>query len=455
MGHPGTLPVPNMKAIEYAIKAGLAFNSEIPHETKFDRKNYFYPDLPKGYQISQYDQPCCVGGFIDVPLDDDKKRVRLRRVHLEEDAGKLVHPVGANYSLVDYNRSGTPLIEIVTEPDISSSEEAYLLAQKVQEVCRYISVSDVDMEKGHMRFDMNISLNDGDGNQVTEISEIKNLNSFRSLKKAIEFEAVRHKEAYEKGERLIHETRGWDDDKEASVSQRSKEDAPDYRYFPEPDIPKIVLSSDLVSKIKRTLPEMPEERKARFVEEYGISKKEAGTIIANKYVAEFFENTLSELIEWASTLEGKESKKDDEKKKLAKLASNWLLSELYGLMRPERVKIQEIKITAENFAELIALVYEKKVNSSAAQEILKEMFMTGNDPTHIMNEKGLKQVDDIDELSLVCDTVIQENNEVVESIKEGKESALQFLMGQVMAKTKGSANPQKVMEILKTKIIGG
>lgn len=452
MGHPGTLPVPNKKAIEKVIMAGLTFNSEIPHESKFDRKNYFYPDLPKGYQISQFDQPFCEGGVIEIDVEG-KKDIRLRRIHLEEDAGKLVHPVGADYSLVDYNRSGTPLAEVVTEPDINSPEEAVAVAKTVQESMRYVGVSEADMEKGHMRFDLNLSVQDDDGNQLTAISEVKNLNSFRSLQKAAEFEFARHKDAIAAGEELKKETRGFNDDTEETYSQRSKEEAQDYRYFPEPDIPTITLTSDFVSDLKRAIPELPSGRRVRYSEEYGLSDDDIHVLVSEKVLGDFFEQAASEVIEWVRS---NDTSKDVEKaqKKIVKTLSNWMLSELIGLMKVDKISIEEVKITPENFAELVSLVYGKEVNSSAGQTILKEMYETGNDPSHIMNEKGLKQVDDVDELGLICDEVIKENPEIVEQIKGGKETAIQFLMGQVMKKTQGSANPKTAADLLKKKILG-
>lgn len=457
LGHPGTLPVPNRKAIEFILLAGIAFGSEISQETKFDRKNYFYPDLPKGYQISQYDQPFCEGGRVVVDSrqrvegSEESDAVRLTRIHLEEDAGKLIHPTGVSYSLVDFNRAGTPLVEIVTEPEIHSADEAVAIAKKIQETCRYLGISKVDMEKGQMRFDINVNLKDGE-RKITEITEVKNLNSFKSLKKAIDFELERHREAFLRGEKLIHETRGWDDENEVSIMQRSKEDAPDYRYFPEPDIPMIKIDAALLSRVKRMLPEMADKKLERFIEEYGLSKTEAKIIVANKAISEFFEKTASECLEWVESFEGEISRKDEAQKKIVKLVSNWLLSELFSYLKEEKLEINQIKITPENFAELVALIYEKKINSSAGQKILREMFETGNDPSHIMNEKNLKQVDDIDELSLVCDQVILDNKDVVKRIKSGDQSPLQFLVGQVMAKTRGSANPQKTLKILKDKI---
>lgn len=452
-GQPGALPVPNKKAIEHVITAGLAFNSEIPKKSKFDRKNYFYPDLPKGYQISQFDQPLCEGGVVEIEVEGEKKSIRLRRIHLEEDAGKLVHPVGADYSLVDYNRGGTPLAEVVSEPDINSPEEAVAFARTVQEVMRYVGVSQADMEKGHMRFDLNLSIQDENGEQLSQISEVKNLNSFRSLQKAAEFEYARHIHAIENGESLAKETRGWLDDKEETVSQRSKEEAHDYRYFPEPDIPTMVFDTAFVSNLKRALPELPEQRRSRYKEEYQLSDEDIAVIVSDKELGDFFESVASEVIEWVQSHSDKKISSDENRVKIVKVASNWLLSELLGLLKADKVSISKVKITPENFAELVSLVFAKEVNSSAGQTILKEMYETGNDPSHIMNEKGLKQVDDIDELSLVCDAVIKENPVIVEQIKAGKESAVQFLMGQVMKKTQGSANPQKAVEILKEKLL--
>lgn len=451
LGHPGVLPMLNRRAVDYILLAGLAFGSEISSETKFDRKNYFYPDLPKGYQITQYDEPFCLKGRIEINLDGEVKKVALKRIHLEEDAGKLIHPAGVDYSLVDFNRAGAPLIEIVTEPVIHSAREAVQAAKKVQEICRYLNIAEADMEKGQMRFDINVNLNDEAGKRLTEISEIKNLNSFKSLEKVIEYELARHEEAYENGEKLVHETRGFDAEKGVSLPQRSKEEAQDYRYFSEPDIPVLKITSALVERLLSLMPELPEAKRKRFQDEYGLGEEETRILIADKKVAEFFENAASECLEW---LESYREGKKGEEKKILKLLANWLLSDLFGLMKEQKIMIEGLKMTAENFAELVAMLYESKVSSAAGKEILKEMFQSGGDPSHIMNVKGLKQVDNIDELELYCDQIIAENPEAAAKVKNGKAGTLQFLVGLVMKKTKGKANPAKLGEIFRKKILG-
>lgn len=417
LGHPGVLPVINEEALRKVIKTGLALGSRIQEYSKFDRKNYFYPDLPKGYQISQYDKPLCLGGAL--------QGVRIRRVHLEEDTGRLIHPEGADYSLVDFNRAGVPLMELVTEPDIKSAKEASRFAQELQLILRYLGVSDADMERGQMRVEVNISLKGG------HKAEIKNLNSFRAVEKSIEYEIER-----QRNEKAIQETRGWDDIKGKTYSQRIKEEAKDYRYFPEPDLPPLHFTKEQIKDIQDKIPELPQSKRQRFAKEYTLGDKEIEVFIQNKDLGEYFEKVVSELGE----------------ARLVKLCANYLLTDLQGLLKRAAVVDENFRITPENFAEFIKFIGEGKLSSKMAKEVLAEMFSTGADPSHIIEEKGLVQISDKSELEKIAEKTIAENSKAVEDYKKGKENSLQFLMGQIMAQTKGRANPQVVRQILLTKL---
>ncbi len=448
---PGTLPVINQEAVRKVIKTGLALSSEVPEYSKFDRKNYFYPDLPKGYQISQYDNPLCLGGFLAV----NGKKIRVTRVHLEEDTGRLLHVEGAaprlaegepgsrsqsdlgNYSLVDFNRAGVPLMELVTEPDIVSGIEARKFAEELQLILRYLNVSSADMEKGEMRVEVNISLSP-DKKLGTKV-EIKNLNSFRAVEKGIDYEIKRQQELLEKGEKIIQETRGWDDAKGVTVSQREKEEAHDYRYFPEPDLPPLHFKKADIEKIRSEIPELPQQRRERLKKEYKIEDKTTEIFVQNKDLGEYFEKVVSEFdakLPHEDLLE------------LIKLATNYLITDLLGLLKNAAISDEDFLITPENFAEFIALIKDGKISTPAAKIVLKEMFGTGADPSQIIEEKGLEQVNDIVELEKIVNEIIKNNPKVVEDYKKGKANAPQFLIGQIMAKTKGKANPQVVRDIL-------
>lgn len=453
-GQPGTLPVPNRQAIEFTQLAGLALNCEIAKNSKFDRKNYFYPDLPKGYQISQYDQPLCRNGVLEIPnpirqlADQSPKKIGITRIHLEEDTGKLIHPKGANYSLVDFNRAGVPLMELVTEPDIESGADARLFCQKLQQICRYLDISDADMEKGNMRCEANISLyKEGEEKLSGTKVEVKNINSFKFVEKAIDYEIKRQAEALKKGEKIIQETRGWDEAKGETVSQRTKESAHDYRYFPEPDIPPFQFTEDYIENLRRKLPELPEAKKQRFISEYGLSGENVDVIAGDRNLAEYFESVVSEIKE---KLNCKEFQVGEEK--CLKLAANYMVSELQKYLVKNGQKIEEVKITPENYAELIGFVAEGKINSSAAQAVLEEMYQTGGDPSQIIEAKGLLQVSDEKELETAVDNVIDKNPKSAEDYKKGKTNALQFLVGQIMKETKGKANPKIAGEILINKL---
>ncbi len=456
LGQPGALPHPNKQAIEWTILLGLGLGGKVNQLSKFDRKNYFYPDLPKGYQISQYELPFIYDGFLKIGEDN----IAITRIHLEEDTGKSRHPEGKDYSLIDYNRSGTPLIEMVTEPTIKDTETAKKFCQRYQQILRYLDISDADMEKGQMRCEANVSIQEKgkwkyEGNceikplgnyKLNPKVELKNINSFKAMEKAINYEVERQKKALEDKEKLIQETRGWNEKKGKTIRQRTKETADDYRYFPEPDIPPIKIDSKWIEEIKTGLIELPTKKKDRFIEQYDFDDETAELLISDKSMADYTEKVISELRAWI------DSGGDDwerQKKKLAKSASNWLVGELFKHLKKEGKKITDIKITPENFAELICLVYENKINSSAGQKILEIMYEKGGDPTNIMQEEGLEQMDNEKELEDIVKNILNKNKDQVKQYKEGKTTVLQYFVGQTMAATKGKANPQKIPEIIK------
>lgn len=454
LGHPGTLPMPNKKAVEYVIAAGLALNCKINTKSKFDRKNYFYPDLPKGYQISQYDKPLAYEGYLEL----ENKKIDITRIHLEEDTGKSFHPKKTNHTLIDFNRAGTPLMELVTEPVIKDSKEAKKFCQKYQQILRYLEISNADMEKGEMRCEANVSVQEegkfeyknkeikalGDYKLNNKV-EVKNINSFKALEKAIEFEIKRQTDLIKKGEEIKAETRGWNEDKSETVSQRVKETSADYRYFPEPDIPPLEIDGKWLAKIKASLPEMPNEKTTRFIREYGIKSDIAEILVSDKKIANWSEQVISELEAWIEA-NGDDSERQD--KKLARTASNWITGELIRHLKSENKKISEIKITPENFAELISLVYQQKINPTAGKEILEIMYKKGGDPTDIMQETGLEQIDNDEILEKEVKEVIRNNPDQVKEYLAGKVNIIKFLLGKVMAKTKGKANPQAAKKML-------
>jgi len=442
MGHPGTLPVINEEAVKKVIKTGLALNSSIPENSKFDRKNYFYPDLPKGYQISQYDEPLCKGGFLTI----DGRKIDITRVHLEEDTGRLIHPPATDFSLVDFNRAGIPLMELVTEPDITSAKEAKAFAEELRLVLRYLGVSDADMEKGEMRVEANISISDGlpagrQGKKLGTKVEIKNLNSFRSVEYGINYEIARQEKVLKAGKKVVQETRGWDAAKELTVTQRIKEEAHDYRYFPEPDLPPLQFASADVEKIRAEIPELPQGRRGRFKKEYGLVFQEIEIFVQNKGLGEYFEKVISEF----------PPRLPREKiLKLIKLAANYLISDLQSLLGGMLVTDKAFKITPENFAEFVGLIKQGTISSKIAKTVLQEMFMTGGDPSNIIEAKGLAQITGKNEIEAAIQKVISRNPQAVEDYKKGKGNSLQFLIGQVMAETRGKASPGMTGDLLKT-----
>ena len=432
LGHPGTLPVINREAVRKTIKTGLALNCEISRHTFFERKNYFYPDLPKGYQISQYQTPLCKNGFLEI----EGKKIRIQRIHLEEDTGRLIHE--KECSLVDFNRAGIPLLELVTEPEIESPKEARKFAEELQLILRYLDVSDADMEKGEMRVEANVSLSEQKDILGTKV-EIKNLNSFKAVEKALEYEIERQKKILESGKKVIQETRGWDPAREITFPQREKEEAQDYRYFPEPDLPPLEISEEMIEKIRAEIPELPQQKRKRLKREYGLDEKAIEIFVKDKDFGEYFEKVVSEFVP---------NLPKEKLSKLIKLATNYLTTDLLGLLKGASVKGEDFLITPENFAEFISLIEEGKISSKIAKIVLEEMFKTGADPSQIIEEKGLVLITNEKEIEKIAHQVVSENQKAVSDFKRGKEAALQFLIGQVMAKTKGKANPKLAREIL-------
>jgi aspartyl-tRNA(Asn)/glutamyl-tRNA(Gln) amidotransferase subunit B len=484
LGHPGTLPTINKKAVEAVLKVGLALNGQVAQVSKFDRKNYFYPDLPKGYQISQYDEPLVTGGYLEIPVDVKNqnnsatspsqktlKKIRIRRVHLEEDTGRLIHSDGKGKSLIDFNRAGVPLLELVTEPDISNSEEAMKFAKELRLLFRYLEISDADMEKGQMRVEVNISLQRQKVNALllgnehfldsrdqqqqffgTKV-EIKNLNSFRAVVEAIEYEIVRQANILEKGDKVKQETRGWDDIEKKTFSQRQKEDSHDYRYFPEPDLPKLIFCENLelpskslifrnvekncisIENLRLDLPELPFQKRERFLREYGLESEQIEILVNDRYLADFFEHAASEL-------------KEQNPKASLMLLSNYLISDVLGLMNKEGIELQSLRITPENLAHLIDLLEQGVLSSRMAKDILVEMFHSGMDPHAIIKDKQIIQVFDKNIIKKCVIEIFEEYQDAVSDYKKGKINALQFLIGKTMAKLKGQGNPKVIVDVI-------
>jgi aspartyl-tRNA(Asn)/glutamyl-tRNA(Gln) amidotransferase subunit B len=429
LGLPGSLPVLNVEVLKSGAKAGLALNAQIRSFIKFDRKNYFYPDLPKNFQISQFDMPLAENGFLEIVVDGVLKKIRIKRVHMEEDAGKLIHPDSGHESLVDYNRTGSPLLEIVTEPDISSPEEAYQYLSDLKLLLEYLDISDCDMEKGILRCDANVSLRPVGATALGTKAELKNMNSFKAVRAALGYEIERQTEALEKGERIIQETRLWDDKAQKSFSMRSKEEAHDYRYFPEPDLPPFVFSDAQIDQIQKTLPELPQERSQRFQHAFGFSDKDAAIMISTKELADFFEVCLKFL---------------NEPKKIA----NWLMGPVFSHMNAKNFSIKELGLAPENLTELVKVVDEGLVSNLVAKDVLGFMLETGGDPRSLIKEKNLAQVSGEDVLSGIIEEVVAKNKKSVDDYLTGKENALMFLVGQVMKLSGGKANPKVARELM-------
>jgi aspartyl-tRNA(Asn)/glutamyl-tRNA(Gln) amidotransferase subunit B len=431
LGLPGTLPVINLQAIEYAMMVGLALNCDIPPINQFARKSYFYPDLPKGYQISQYDRPLCINGYVDVDLSDGSSHhIRVRRAHLEEDTGKLTHVDGG--SLVDYNRAGVPLLEIVTEPDIHSAEQAETYARKLRAILQYLGVNSGDMSKGVLRVEANISVMHKDDTGFRTRTEVKNLNSIRSMYRAIEYEVKRQIKAWEGGKGVRQATMGWDENKQRTFVQRYKETADEYRYFPEPDLPIVEVSREWVEEIRAKLPELPDAKRDRFIEELGLSHYDAAQLVAEQAIAHFYEDVLAQDVN-------------------PKSAANWLHGELFSLLNRDsfdRERIAEGKIKPAQFARLVKLVDDKKINKATGVEVLTEMWDTGTDPEKIVDEKGLAQISDDSVIEDAIAAVLAQNDNMVQDYLGGKEKLFGALMGQSMRALQGKGDPQLVKEIL-------
>ncbi|HZK18823.1 MAG TPA: Asp-tRNA(Asn)/Glu-tRNA(Gln) amidotransferase subunit GatB, partial [Clostridia bacterium] len=413
-----------------------ALNCTIAEYTKFDRKNYFYPDLPKAYQISQFDKPIAINGHLDIEGDGEVKRIGINRVHMEEDAGKLVHPgtiTSAPYSLVDYNRGGTPLVEIVSEPEIGSPSEAIAYLEKLKAILEYTGVSDCKMQEGSLRCDGNISIRPTGSSMLGVKTELKNMNSFKALQRALEYEFERQVDMLDSGERIIQETRTWDESKGITLSMRSKEEAHDYRYFPEPDLPPIVVDPEWVSEIEGELPELPDHRKERFVDEYGLPPYDAMVLTSTRAMADYFEDCL-------------EYKCDP------KRAANWIMGDLSALLNSQNMEISDCPVSPEGLAGLLELIGKGTITGKIAKEVFGEMFETGKDAGAIVKEKGLVQISDEGELAAIVDKVLADNPGPVEDYRQGKKKAISFLVGQVMKATRGKANPQVVNGLLRDKM---
>ncbi|NCO04594.1 MAG: Asp-tRNA(Asn)/Glu-tRNA(Gln) amidotransferase subunit GatB [Candidatus Magasanikbacteria bacterium] len=472
VGHPGSLPVPNKQAIQSTVLIGKALGCHIRKQSKFDRKHYFYPDLPKGYQISQYDEPIAEKGTFTLafPLEEnirDTATIGITRAHLEEDTAKLLHDNDGS-TLVDFNRSSVPLVEIVTDPDFKTALEAKTFCQELRTLLRTLGVSDADMEKGHMRCEANISMQEAGqfeivdgvvkplGNyQLNNKVELKNINSFKAIEKAINFEITRQTALLENNETWEQQTRGWDQNTGKTVLQRIKENAADYRYFPEPDIPPfhpLQIAGDIY------IPELPIQKRMRFRDEYGFSYQDAKLLTDDQKWADFTEQTMSELVDWLYTLPEIKGTTNDiqeqKKEQLARLASGWLTTKLMGALNESGIQLQELHFTPENFAELVALIYAGRVNATNAQKILADMIENKNniDPTHIMEEKGYGQISDEKKINDIIEQVIKEYPVQVEQFKSGKDPIIKFLIGMVMKATEGSAEPQIVEKLLREQL---
>ncbi|MGG4397532.1 Asp-tRNA(Asn)/Glu-tRNA(Gln) amidotransferase subunit GatB [Paenibacillus thiaminolyticus] len=429
LGHPGVLPVLNRQAVEYAMKAAMALNCEIASVSKFDRKNYFYPDSPKAYQISQYDQPVGQNGWIDIEIGGETKRIRINRLHLEEDAGKLTHVDGGYASLVDFNRVGTPLVEIVSEADLRSPEEAKAYLEKLKAIMQYCEVSDVKMEEGSLRCDANISLRPYGQEEFGTKAELKNMNSFRGVQRGLEYEEERQADILDEGGQVVQETRRWDEAQGRTLSMRSKEEAHDYRYFPDPDLVTVVIDDEWKERIRATIPELPDARKARYAADYGLSGYDAEVITSSKKLADLFEDSL-------------QYTKD------AKAVANWIMGDLLAFLNAGGLEIEAVKLDGKGLGEMIGLIEKGTISTKIAKTVFKEMLESGKPPQVIVEEQGLVQISDEGAILAVVQQIIASNPQSVEDYKAGKQKAIGFLVGQVMKETKGKANPGLVNQLL-------
>jgi aspartyl-tRNA(Asn)/glutamyl-tRNA(Gln) amidotransferase subunit B len=451
LGMPGVLPVINRQAIKYTIMTALALNCTIPGYTKFDRKNYPYPDLMKGYQISQYDAPIGRDGYLILEINGEPKRVGITRVHLEEDVAKLLHRTAAgdgSYSLVDVNRAGVPLMEIVGEPDISSAEEARQYLVKLHSILQYLGVSTGNMEEGSFRCDANISIRPENSAETLAKVEVKNMNSFRAVYRALEYEAKRQRQRAEEGKRLVQETRGWVEETGKTVSQRSKEYAHDYRYFPEPDLPPLILSESWVEEIRSQLPELPDKRRDTFVSKYALPVYDATLLTSSKEMADYYDATL---------IVGSEYSKEGLEELPTKEVSNWILGEVSRIMNAENIDASAFskKVSPERLFKLIQLTRSNVINAATAKSVLGEMYQTGKESDAIIEERGLSQISDNEAIAEEVIRAIDNNSQAVADYKAGRATALKFLVGQVMKATRGRANPGLVNELLKKRLEEG
>ena len=437
LGLPGVLPVLNKKVLEYAVRAGLALNCEISRFSKFDRKNYYYPDLPKNFQTSQFDLPICEHGYLDVEVEGEKRRIRITRAHMEEDAGKLVHHgtsiTDSDYSLVDYNRTGTPLLEIVSEPDMRSAKEAVAYMEKMRAILQYVGISDCRMEEGSLRCDANVSVRPVGQKELGTKTEIKNINSFKGVERAIEYEAMRQAELLEDGGKVVQETRTWDEKEGVTKSMRTKEEANDYRYFPEPDLVPFTVSDEYIENIRKSLPELPDARKERYMKEFGLSSEDAVFMTNDKATADYFEAAVDAGAD-------------------PKACVNWLMGEFASQLSTDGIEIAKAPVSAENLAALLKLISKGTISGKIAKKVFATMWKEGGNPQEIVKAQGLVQISDTAELSKLVDEVVGKNPKAVEDFKAGKKKAVGALVGQIMKATKGKANPRVINELLNKKL---
>lgn len=437
LGLPGVLPVLNKKVLEYAVRAGLALNCEISRFSKFDRKNYYYPDLPKNFQTSQFDLPICEHGYLDVEVEGEKRRIRITRAHMEEDAGKLVHHgtsiTDSDYSLVDYNRTGTPLLEIVSEPDMRSAKEAVAYMEKMRAILQYVGISDCRMEEGSLRCDANVSVRPVGQKELGTKTEIKNINSFKGVERAIEYEAMRQAELLEDGGKVVQETRTWDEKEGVTKSMRTKEEANDYRYFPEPDLVPFTVSDEYIENIRKSLPELPDARKERYMKEFGLSSEDAVFMTNDKATADYFEAAVDAGAD-------------------PKACVNWLMGEFASQLSTDGIEIAKAPVSAENLAALLKLISKGTISGKIAKKVFATMWKEGGNPEEIVKAQGLVQISDTAELSKLVDEVVGKNPKAVEDFKAGKKKSVGALVGQIMKDTKGKANPRVINELLNKKL---
>jgi aspartyl-tRNA(Asn)/glutamyl-tRNA(Gln) amidotransferase subunit B len=433
LGMPGVLPVLNRQVVEFTITMALATHCQVAAYSQFARKNYFYPDLPKGYQISQYELPLAEHGWIDIDLEEGRKRVRILRIHMEEDAGKLVHDEHQPMSYVDFNRTGVPLMEIVSEPDMHSPEEAGAYLRKLRDILRYVEICDGNMEEGSFRCDANISLRPVGREELGTRTELKNMNSFRNVQRALEFEIRRQQALLERGETIVQETRLWDNDRGVTISMRSKEEAHDYRYFPDPDLVPITVEPEWIERVRSTLPELPDAKRERFMTDYALPPYDAQVLTSSKDLANYFETVLKRFPQ-------------------PKMVSNWIMSELMRELKRDERDITACPVPPENLAELLQLLESAVISGKIAKTVFEEMYVSGKSAQAIVDARGLLQVTDHGAIEAVIDEVLRENPAEAESFRAGKEKVFGFLVGQVMRKSKGKANPQLVNELLRSKL---